>query len=92
LCVDLWGATASNALAVARQAIGSLERLRVIRLTVHIASTPDFEAHARVADGASELMLRTLGDRGEHVRLALGAASLPGGMPVELEVVMAVDA
>jgi enamine deaminase RidA (YjgF/YER057c/UK114 family) len=82
---------ARNALAVARQAAGSLDRIaRVVRLTVHLATTPAFVSHARVSDAASDVFLLVLGRRGEHARLALGAGSLPGGMPVELEVVLAI--
>lgn len=79
---------ALNGLAVARGALGSLNRIRrVVRLTVHIATTPDFCEHAAVADGASELLAALFQDTGGHTRLALGASSLPARMPVELEMI-----
>lgn len=82
---------ARNGLAVARRHLTTLDRVEsVVRLTVHLATTPEFEAHAQVADAASEVFHDALGPRGGHSRLALGAASLPGGMPVELEVILAV--
>ena len=79
---------ALNGLAVARAALGSLNRIRrLARLTVHIAAGPDFGDHAAVADGASELLAKVFKDGGGHARLAVGASSLPGHMPVELELV-----
>jgi enamine deaminase RidA (YjgF/YER057c/UK114 family) len=79
---------ALNGLAVARAALGSLNRIRrLARLTVYIAVAPDFGEHAAVADGASELLAVLFKDGGGHARLAVGASSLPAQMPVELELV-----
>jgi enamine deaminase RidA (YjgF/YER057c/UK114 family) len=79
---------ALNGLAVARAALGSLDRIRrLARLTVHVAAAPDFAAHAAVADGASEFLAAVFKDGGGHARLALGASSLPAGAPVELEMI-----
>ena len=74
--------------SLARAALGSLNRIRrLARLTVHIAAAPEFGEHAAVADGASELLAGLFKDGGGHARLAVGASSLPGHMPVELELV-----
>jgi enamine deaminase RidA (YjgF/YER057c/UK114 family) len=82
---------ALNGLAVARATLGSLDRIRrLARLTVHIASAPDFSEHATVADGASELLASVFKGGGGHTRLALGASSLPMLMPVELELIFAI--
>ena len=82
---------ALNGLAVARATLGSLDRIRrLVRLTVHIASAPDFSEHAAVADGASKLLASVFKECGGHTRLALGASSLPMLMPVELELIFAV--
>lgn len=79
---------ALNGLAVARAALGSLNRIRrLVRLTVYISATQDFEAHAKVADGASELLAAVFKDGGGHARLAVGASSLPAHAPVELELI-----
>jgi enamine deaminase RidA (YjgF/YER057c/UK114 family) len=79
---------ALNGLAVARAALGSLNRIRrLARLTVHISAPPDFSEHAKVADGASELLASVFKDGGGHARLTVGASSLPAHMPVELELV-----
>ena len=79
---------ALNGLAVARIALGSLNRIRrLARLTVHIAAAPDFGEHAAVADGASEVLAALFKDGSGHARLAVGASLLPARMPVELELV-----
>lgn len=79
---------ALNGLAVARSALGSLDRIaRLVRLVVHIASPPDFGDHATVADGASGLLASVFEGCGSHARLAIGASSLPAHMPIELELI-----
>jgi enamine deaminase RidA (YjgF/YER057c/UK114 family) len=83
---------ARNGLAVAADVMGGLDRVRrVVRLAVHVACDPAFTDLARVADGGSEALLEALGPRGEHARLAFGAVALPKGVPVELELILAVD-
>jgi len=82
---------ALNGLAVAREYLGSLDRIhRVVRLTVHVACSADFGEHAAVADGASDVLSPLFKDFGGHARLALGAVLLPGHMPVELELILAI--
>lgn len=79
---------ALNGLAVVRAVLGSLNRIRrLVRLTVHISATQNFGEHARVADGASELLAAVFKDGGGHARLAVGTSSLPAHMPVELELI-----
>jgi len=75
----------TNALAVARDAVGLNRLARVVRLGVHVACGLDFREHAAIADAASELLNHLF--KGRHSRLAFGSSSLPGGMPVELEVI-----
>lgn len=77
---------ALNGLAVARDTLGSLNRIRrLARLTVYISAAPGFNEHAKVADAASELLVAIFQDGGGHARLAVGASSLPAQVPVELE-------
>lgn len=84
---------ALNVLAVARQHLGSLDRVsRVVRLGVSIAATPQFTEHPKVADAASELLRDVFGEAMMPSRLVLGVASLPLGSPVELEVILEVKA
>lgn len=79
---------ALNALAVARQHLGSLDKVtRVVRLGVSMATVGDFRDHPKVADGASELLQDAFGNEKNPSRLVYGVASLPLGTPVELEVI-----
>lgn len=79
---------ALNGLSIARSALGSLNRIaRLARLTVYIAGVPDFGDHAVVADEVSGLLASVFDGRGGHARLAIGAMSLPAGMPIELEMI-----
>ena len=75
-------------LGVLKQAVGDLDRItRIVRLLVLVNGPPGFTEPHRVADGASELFLDALGDRGRHARSAIVAAGLPFGAAVEIEVV-----
>ncbi|WP_317205795.1 RidA family protein [Janthinobacterium sp.] len=64
--------------------------VQVLRLGVYIAAAPDFEAHGLVANGASDLLVAALGERGRHARTAIGVLSLPGGAAVEVDAVVRV--
>jgi enamine deaminase RidA (YjgF/YER057c/UK114 family) len=65
---------------------GDLERLvRVVKLVGFVNSAPDFGHQPRVINGASDLMVEVLGEKGKHARSAVGAAALPFGVAVEVE-------
>jgi enamine deaminase RidA (YjgF/YER057c/UK114 family) len=82
---------ALNAIALTKKQLGSLNRVsRIVRLGVYIATTPEFTEHPKVADAASELFRDVFGEETVSSRLILGAASLPIGSPVELEVILEV--
>ena len=82
---------ALNALAVARQHLGSLDKVtRVVRLGVSVATSGDVREQPQVADGASELLQDVFGRDKNPCRLVYGVASLPLGTPVELEVIFEV--
>jgi len=77
-----------GALAAARQHLGSLDRIsRVVRLGVFIATSGDFFDQPKVADGASDLLRDVFGGDALPVRLVIGVASLPLGVPIELELI-----
>lgn len=81
-----------NALAVAQGEIGSLDRVtRVVRVMGHVASAPGFTGQPAVINGASELLGEIFGERGRHSRAALGAAELPLGACVEVEMILEVE-
>ena len=82
---------ARNALAVARHRLGSLDRVtRVIRLGVSVATSGDARDQPKIADAASELLQSVFGKDRNPCRLVYGVASLPLGVPVELEVIFEV--
>jgi enamine deaminase RidA (YjgF/YER057c/UK114 family) len=82
---------ALNVLAVARQHLGSLDKVaRIVRLGVSIATSGDVRDHPKVADAASELLQNLFGKDKNPCRLVYGVASLPLGTPVELEVIFEV--
>lgn len=82
---------ALNVLAVAASVVeGDLDRIRVVKLTVFVASDPGFTQQHLVANGASELIGEVLGDHGVHARSAVGVVSLPLDAPVEVEAVVEV--
>jgi enamine deaminase RidA (YjgF/YER057c/UK114 family) len=80
---------ALNLLAVAAAAFGSLDAVKVVKLTVYVASTADFHEHHLVANGASQLLGEVLGEAGVHARSAVGVAALPLNAPVEVEAMLA---
>jgi enamine deaminase RidA (YjgF/YER057c/UK114 family) len=84
---------ALNVLSAARQKLGSLDKVtRVVRLCVYLATHGDFFDQPKVADAASELFRDVFGEDKTSVRMVLGVASLPLGMPVAVEVILEVEA
>jgi len=82
---------ALNALAVARQHLGSLDKVtRIVRLGVSVVTAGDVRDQPKVADGASELLRDIFGKDKNPCRLVVGVASLPLGTPVALEVILEV--
>ena len=83
---------ALNALAVARQHLGSLDKVtQIVRLGVAVATSGDVRDQPKVADGASELLQDVFGKDKNPSRLVYGVASLPLGVPVELELIFEVS-
>jgi enamine deaminase RidA (YjgF/YER057c/UK114 family) len=83
---------ALNVLAVARQHLGSLDKVsRVVRLGVSVATSGDVRDQPKVADAASDLLQDVFGKDKSPCRLVYGVASLPLGAAVELEVIFEVE-
>lgn len=81
-----------NALAVANQHLGGLDRLKkLVKLTVLLAATEQFVEHATVAEGASNLFVQIFGPEAGHVRLVYGVQSLPIGAPVIVETIFEIE-
>ena len=83
---------ALNALAAAREHLGSLDRVtRVVRLAVSLLTTPECRQHPRVADAASELLASVFGADRTSTRMVYGVASLPAGVCVVVELIFEVS-
>lgn len=84
---------AVNVLAQAKAALGGdLGRIkRLVKITVFVASTPDFTEQHLVANGASDFLAAALGEQGKHARSAVGVAVLPLNAPVEIEAILEVE-
>jgi len=84
---------ALNILAQLKAACGGdLDRVRrCLRLGGFVACTPDFTDHPKVINGASDFIVAVLGDAGRHARAAVGCASLPLGVAVEVEGTFEID-
>ena len=81
-----------NALAIAKQALGTLDRItRVVKVVGHVASAEGFIQQPQVLNGASDLLVEIFGEAGRHARAAVGAAELPRGAPVEIEVIFSIS-
>jgi enamine deaminase RidA (YjgF/YER057c/UK114 family) len=84
---------AINILAQVKAAIGDLEKIvRIVKITSFVASASDFTTQHLVTNGASDLLVALLGDKGKHARSAVGVASLPMNAPVEIEAIVEVEA
>ena len=77
---------AVDLIAVMRADLGSLDRVaRVVEIQGFLNAVPEFEDHAKVLNGCSDLLVQVFGERGVHARSVLGASSLRGGLPVILK-------
>ena len=80
-----------NALASLKAEIGSLERVyRIVKLLGMVNSDPGFSRQPEVINGASDLLTKLFRERGRHARAAVGMGALPGGISVEIEMVVEV--
>ncbi|MCA9069542.1 MAG: RidA family protein [Planctomycetaceae bacterium] len=80
-------------LASVREALGSLDKVvRVVKTLGMVNATPDFTQHSQVINGCSDLMVEVFGkSAGTGARSAVGMSSLPGGIPVEIEMVFQIQ-
>ncbi|KAF0816693.1 MULTISPECIES: RidA family protein [unclassified Cytobacillus] len=81
-----------NLLAALKGIIGDLNKVkRIIKMDGYVASTSDFKNHPIVINAASELLHDIFGKENGHARKAVGLASLPGGAPVEIEMIVEIE-
>jgi enamine deaminase RidA (YjgF/YER057c/UK114 family) len=77
-----------NAVSAVANVAGGIDNIiRVVKVTVFVAGTPDFTDQPKVANGASDLLTEIFGSSGVHARSAVGVSSLPMNSPVEVEIV-----
>lgn len=80
-----------NCLATAKAALGDLDKVRrVVKVLGFVNSAPGFQQQPQVINGASDLLVEVFGERGRHARSAVGMAELPGGISVEIEMILEV--
>jgi enamine deaminase RidA (YjgF/YER057c/UK114 family) len=79
-------------IAVLKDALdGDLDRVEeIVKVLGMVNAAPDFEDHPQVVNGCSDLFVEVFGERGRHARSAVGMCSLPGGIPVEIEIIVAI--
>jgi enamine deaminase RidA (YjgF/YER057c/UK114 family) len=83
---------ALNILAQAKAALRDLDRIvQLLRLNGFVNAAPNFTDHPKVINGASNLMVELLGEKGRHTRAAVGCGSLPLGAAVEIDAIFAID-
>lgn len=80
---------ALDLIAVMRTELGSLDKVvRVVEVQGFLNAVPEFEDHAKVLNGCSDLLVEVFGERGVHARSVLGASSLRSGLPLVLKAVV----
>ena len=80
-----------NLLARLKSSLGDLDRVvRVVKLLSMVNCAPEFTQQPAVANGCSDLLVEVFGERGRHARSAVGMASLPNDIPVEIEMIVEV--
>lgn len=78
-----------NALAQLKSSLGSLDKVkRVIKVTGFVNCEPSFIDHAKVINGASDLLVNIFGEKGKHARAAVGVIGLPLDSTVEMEFIV----
>lgn len=84
--------TGLEIIAVLRAATGDLGRIKqFVKVLGMVNSSPDFTKHPAVINGFSDLMVEVFGEKGKHARSAIGVASLPNNMAVEIEVIVELE-
>lgn len=89
---ELAATCALNAIAAVKSVADLDSVVRVVKVVGFVASAPDFTGQPGVINGASNLLLEAFGERGAHARSAVGVAALPLDAPVEVEVIVELDA
>ncbi|MCZ6680125.1 MAG: RidA family protein, partial [Candidatus Poribacteria bacterium] len=79
-------------LSTLKNALGDLDRIkRIVKVVGFVNSAPTFTEQPAVVNGVSDLLVEVFGDNGRHARSAVGMVQLPGGIPVEVELVVEIE-
>ena len=79
-------------IAAIKAELGDLDRVkRIVKVLGMVNAVPDFGHQPEVINGCSDLFVSVFGERGRHARSAVGMASLPRGIPVEIEVILEIE-
>ncbi len=90
IAVECARAAVLNAVAAVAAEAGGIDQIvRIVKVTVFVASAPEFTGQPQVANGASELLGEIFGPAGRHARSAVGMAVLPLDAPIEIELIAA---
>ncbi len=82
---------AFNCLNAAKAVLGDLDRVeKVLKLNVFVNSAAGYSGQPKVANGASDLLVKVFGEAGKHARAAIGVAELPMNTPVEVDIIFGV--
>ncbi|HYX04930.1 MAG TPA: RidA family protein [Reyranella sp.] len=85
--------TGLSLIAAMKAELGDLDRVkRIVKVLGMVNATPEFGEQPEVINGCSDLFVTVFGERGKHARSAVGMGSLPRGIPVEIEVIVEVNA
>ena len=84
--------TAINIIARLKGYLGDLDRVdQIVKVLSMVNSDPNFVDPPAVTNGCSDLLVEVFGEKGKHARSAVGVATLPGGMPIEIEVIVEIS-
>lgn len=81
--------TGISLLSSLKKEIGTLNKVkRIVKVLGMVNAVPTFTNHSQVINGFSDLMVQIFGENGKHARSAVGLSSLPGNIPVEIEMIV----
>ncbi len=82
-----------NLIAQLKKEVGDLDKVKqFVKVQAFVASSPDFQAQPAVMNGASDLFVEVFGEKGKHARTAVAAPQLPFNIPIEIEMIVEVEA
>jgi enamine deaminase RidA (YjgF/YER057c/UK114 family) len=84
--------TAVNLISRLNGFLDDLDQVKqIVKVLSMVNATPDFLDPPAVTNGCSDLLVEVFGDKGRHARSAIGVATLPGGMPIEIELIAEIE-